>query len=113
MHSQLSAVASAVLLLLSFDLCISSHSVENGTKDTNARSLPLILQPSSGASLNNVNIQVSVTGHDSWQGGDLLLVLDHGVQGLPVPASGHVDLGIVASGRFVALTNKCLYFCWY
>jgi hypothetical protein len=68
----------------------------------NASSIPRISYPSSGASLNNVNVQVLVVGHDSWQGAPLLVVLDHGVQGLAVPVSGQVNLGIVAAGRSVA-----------
>ena len=68
----------------------------------NSSIVPRILYPSSESFLNNVKVQVSVTGHDFWQGGQLLLVLDHGVQGLVVPASGVVDLGIVAAGRLVA-----------
>lgn len=65
----------------------------------NSSIVPRILYPSSESFLNNVKVQVSVTGHDFWQGGQLLVVLDHGVQGLVVPASGVVDLGIVAAGR--------------
>jgi len=102
MHSQLS-VASLVLLFISFDLCISTHTVEADINHANASDLPRILYPSSGAILNNIKILVSVTGHDSWHEGSLLLVLDHGVQGLPVPISGNVDLGIVASGRFFSM----------
>ena len=102
MHSQLS-VASLVLLFISFDLCISTHTVKADINHANASDHPRILHPSSGAILNNIKILVSVTGHDSWHEGSLLLVLDHGVQGLPVPISGNVDLGIVASGRFFSM----------
>jgi hypothetical protein len=75
-------------------------------QDAQASSIPRISFPSEDASLKNINIQVSVTGHHSWEGSALMLVLDHGVQGLAVPVSGLVDLGIVAAGRSAAF---CLH----
>ncbi len=102
MRFPMSYLACAVLLFLSFDCSLSSaNNAESGVQDPNASRIPHIVYPSSEASLNNVKIQVSVTGLDLWRGGALLLVLDHGVQGLDVPDSGLVDLGIVAAGRSV------------
>ena len=103
MRSPTSSIAPAVLLFLSINLCLGrANTAPSGSHHVNASIVPRILHPSSESVLNNVKVQVSVTGHDFWQGGQLLLVLDHGVQGLVVPASGVVDLGIVAAGRLVA-----------
>ena len=107
MRCLISSVTSVALLIFCFEC---AYSDEPFMQDANAKSIrvnassiPRIAYPSSGASLNNVNVQVLVEGHDSWQGGPLLVVLDHGVQGLPVPVSGQVNLGIVAAGRSVAI----------
>jgi hypothetical protein len=89
--------ASLLLLFIDFGLC--AHSPDAGTHHSGASGIPRIAFPSPDASLNNIDIQVSVTGHHSWEGSALMLVLDHGVQGVVVPLSGLVHLGIVAAGR--------------
>ena len=95
--------ASFLLLFLIVDFCLCTHSPDAGTQHSEASSIPRITFPSPDASLNNIDIQVSVTGHHSWEGSALMLVLDHGVQGLAVPFSGLLHLGIVAAGRSATL----------
>ncbi len=113
MRFPISYLACAVFLFLGFDCCLgSANTAESRIHDLNASNIPQIVYPSSEASLNNVKIQVSVAGLDLWRGGALLLVLDHGVQGLHVPDSGMVDLGIVAAGRSVYTYFSIFSACW-
>ncbi len=98
MRCSKSAIAWVALLFLCIHIADSDQTV---SQDGYANSTPTIVYPAAGVSLSNVNIHVLVVGHSSWHGKPLLVVLDHGVQGLVVPESGQVDLGIVAAGRQV------------